>query len=61
MDKFDINNIPEPFRGFLGNNARKKTDPSQQSISAQGGQVGARSKDIQDLMFLAAILMLCDE
>jgi len=43
VDKLNIQNVPEPFRQFLGLN-----------------QKGSESKFSEDLLFLAAILMLCD-
>ena len=65
MEKLSINSVPEPFREFL--------NPSKtQEISAMGLDMKAENSanptansgnggnDMQDLLFLAAILMLCD-
>jgi len=63
----DINSIPEPFREFLGSSPVPDSTPDQkeQEISATSIDVGsgtARNRsDMQDLLFLAAILMLCDD
>ena len=65
MDKLSINSVPEPFREFL-------SQPKSQEISAMGLGMNtaggtedaaksiASNNDMQDLLFLAAILMLCD-
>jgi len=45
-----IHEIPEPFRGFL---CAKNETPRADALLARG--------DVGDLLFLAAILMLCDD
>ena len=67
----NINNIPEPFREFLGTNQRasEKADQKEQGVSAASvkmdtdPELGSEKNrgDMQDLLFLAAILLLCDE
>jgi len=61
VEKVNISNVPQPFREFLegGNDAE---------ISAMGIDANKKDshnvqkqKDVQDFMFLAAILMMCDE
>ena len=59
------NDIPEPFREFLGSKPSSGQDNKEQEISAtglgtEGGTTRSRT-DMQDLLFLAAILMLCDD
>lgn len=70
MDKLNINSIPEPFKEFLHkepdeNGAKKPTQPDQREIYAMGShddaESNSRNKEMQDLLFLAAILMLCDD
>jgi len=65
----NINSIPEPFRGFLdaGHSTTNATNQKEQQISATGlgidagiGTERGRS-DMQDMLFLAAILLLCDD
>jgi len=58
----NINGIPEPFREFLGANhsEHKKADQKEQGISATRVERGGRA-DMQDLLFLATILLLCDD
>jgi len=65
----NINNIPEPFRGFLGtgHNTASATSQKEQQISATSlgidTELGAERgrSDMQDMLFLAAILLLCDD
>jgi len=62
--------IPEPFREFLGVNcdaskdvSRKEQDISATSmtnLSVENNTERGRA-DMQDFLFLAAILMLCDD
>jgi len=53
------NDIPEPFREFL-DPGQKEQEISATSIGAESGTEKSRT-DMQDLLFLAAILMLCDD
>ena len=53
------NDIPEPFREFL-DSGRKEKEISATSISTENNTERSRT-DMQDLLFLAAILMLCDD
>ena len=63
------NDIPEPFREFSGSEKPEVKNPEmqepEQEISATS--LGTENKaersrtDMQDLLFLAAILMLCDD
>jgi len=58
------NDIPEPFREFLGSDngpQEQEISAANLSIDAQGGGVPKSRSDMQDLLFLAAILMLCDD
>ncbi|MCL2574100.1 MAG: hypothetical protein FWE34_06085 [Defluviitaleaceae bacterium] len=55
----NINDIPEPFREFLGAEAEAQ-EISATGLDAEGVTPNSRS-DMQDLLFLAAILMLCDD
>jgi len=65
----NINNIPEPFRGFLdaGYNTTNRANQKEQQISATSlgidTELGAERgrSDMQDVLFLAAILLLCDD
>jgi len=59
----NISSVPQPFREFLSGGAK-----AGQDISAAGIEAGQKEnnkakgqQDMQDLMFLAAILMMCDE
>ncbi|MCL2377419.1 MAG: hypothetical protein FWC76_08520 [Defluviitaleaceae bacterium] len=57
----NIKDVPEPFREFLS------TGQKQQEISAASigidTELGAERgrTDMQDVLFLAAILLLCDD
>ena len=53
----DINAIPEPFRGFLTN---EKKDIAIASIEPPPKKQ-ANPSEMQDLMFLAAILMMTND
>ena len=59
------NDIPEPFREFLGSASSSGHSQKDQEISATGLDMGKSTErgrtDMQDLLFLAAILMLCDD
>ena len=65
------NDIPEPFRNFLhanpgpGSNPASESGHQEQEISAASinpENSGTRGRtDMQDFLFLAAILMLCDD
>lgn len=60
-NKLNIDSVPQPFREFLGSTNEKD---KEQDMSAMGMETEGRdnqSKDMQDLLFLAAILMLCDD
>jgi len=65
MEKLSINSVPEPFREFLKPSKTQEisamglgmdTDSSRESTTNSG----TGGNDMQDLLFLAAILMLCD-
>jgi len=65
MDKLSINSVPEPFRELL--NPKKSQEISAMGLGMNvdsGTETAAKSNtngnDMQDLLFLAAILMLCD-
>jgi len=53
------NDIPEPFRKFLGGTQKEQeisaTNIDTDSVRERNG------RDMQDLLFLAAILLLCDD
>ena len=53
------NDIPEPFREFL-DAGKKEQEISAASIGTENSAERGRT-DMQDLLFLAAILMLCDD
>ena len=53
------NDIPEPFREFLDGGGQKEQEISATSINTDS--ISERSRDMQDLLFLAAILLLCDD
>ena len=61
------NDIPEPFREFLdaGSNTAEKAATKDREISAANidtNSLASKNRtDMQDLLFLAAILMLCDD
>ncbi|MDR2182840.1 MAG: hypothetical protein LBE55_01565 [Clostridiales bacterium] len=61
----NINSIPEPFREFLEPKPNAQPNQQEQEISAAGIEAGGGTErgrsDMQDLLFLAAILMLCDD
>ncbi|MCL2753989.1 MAG: hypothetical protein FWE44_07575 [Defluviitaleaceae bacterium] len=50
QNMINIQEIPEPFSSFLS-----------QNTSAQEATANARDNSSSDLLFLAAILMLCDD
>ena len=55
------NDIPEPFREFLGTEqGQKEQEISATGLGTESGATRSRT-DMQDLLFLAAILMLCDD
>jgi len=53
------NDIPEPFREFLGG-TQKEQEISAASIDTDSIRE-RNGRDMQDLLFLAAILLLCDD
>ena len=67
MEKINIDSVPPPFREFLGD------VPQEISATNVGGIAGQarndsnlarndnRTNDMSDLLFLAAILMMCDD
>ena len=61
MAAVDIKTIPEPFREFLANEQRD----DEKKINAMGMDETAAAKsgsqDMQDMLFLAAILLLTDD
>jgi len=63
----NINSIPEPFRDFLGSDGNKVEQEIaatniESQIAGKSQIAGERNRsDMQDLLFLAAILMLCDD
>ena len=68
MDKLNINSIPEPFKEFLckehGAYTKEGSSHEGREIHAMGAvenKAADRNKEMQDLLFLAAILMLCDD
>lgn len=70
MDKLNINIIPEPFKEFLHKEpaekcAEKSAQFDMREIYAMGNHIdtenNSHNKEMQDLLFLAAILMLCDD
>ena len=56
----NINSIPEPFREFLGNE-NKQQDLREISAMSYENTETPGNNDMQDFLFLAAILMLCDD
>ena len=52
----DMQAIPEPFRGFLAKNDKEIT-----AASADASDAGAKSQEVQDMLFLAAILLLTED
>ena len=58
MDKISINSVPEPFRSFLDSTYSQEI--SATSLGGKGNAATNDGGDMQDLLFLAAILMLCD-
>jgi len=57
----NINSIPEPFREFLGSKTEGQEDLREISAMSAENTEMSGSNDMQDFLFLAAILMLCDE
>ncbi|MCL2171190.1 MAG: hypothetical protein FWB71_03475 [Defluviitaleaceae bacterium] len=50
----DVNAIPQPFREFLA------TEQKEISAASPDALAPARNNDMQDLLFLAAILLLTE-
>ena len=65
----NIENVPKPFREFLETSPETKAKSGdEREISAMdlnamsmGASSKAQPNDMQDLLFLAAILLLCDD
>ena len=56
----DVNKIPEPFREFLTNEGVSEAKEIY-AASINEPEAKSKSENMQDLLFLAAILMLTDE
>jgi len=54
VEKINIDSVPPPFREFLG-------DEPQQISATSVERANNRTNDMSDLLFLAAILMMCDD
>ena len=53
MNKLSIHSVPAPFNEIFAK--------QEQAGNSSNSEKAGNSNDMQDLLFLAAILMLCDE